>query len=375
MNPSAIERLGRCAPGAGERLLITAAVSNGEQADDAWRAWRADRTLHDANWRLHALLPVLLESVSMEAFGPDRPVLTQIRKQNWIATQLRLARLGAVLQTSGVPADRIMVFKGAALVGTGYPPGARTMADVDIAIRPEHYRPTIDALLANGWTLRETTYGDDWVRALTAVDDEGFEIDIHRWVLYPRYTRRTERGVWERAEVAEFGPGSALVPSRADSIVIAILHGLTPTDAGAVRWPVDVTMLARRADDHVWSDVADIAVELGVGPLVAAGLSLLTTEFGADVPDGMIDRLEAAPLDRLLEFEWWLRRHGISRGSRARWYVDGCRAVGTRPTPWGYAASRWRKLRAGDGPVSTLRLRAERAWAYWRHRRDHRERW
>jgi hypothetical protein len=372
---TAIERLGRCAPGTGERLLITAALSCGERADEAWSAWRAERALDDAGWRTHALLPMLLDSVSVDALGSDRQVVKHLRTQNWVATQLRLARLGAVLRTSGVPADRVMVFKGAALVQTTYPPGARTMADVDLAIRPEHFRPTIDALLGSGWHLRETTGDDDWVRALTAVDSDGFEVDLHRWVLYPRYTRRSEKGIWHRGRIVEFGTGSALVPDTADAIVIAVLHGLTPTDAGAVRWPVDVALLARSAGDGVWDDVADIALELGVGPLVAAGLSLLSEEFGVDLPAGVIGRLGSHSLDRSLRAEWWLRRHGISRGSRARWYADGCRAVGIRATPWGYAAARWRKLLAGQGPKDVVRLRLRRAHNYWRYRRDHRTRW
>lgn len=374
MTTTAIERLGRCAPGAGERLLITAATSTGRRADDAWRSWRAGHALSDAGWRTHALLPALLDTVSDDALGADRPVVKQLRTRNWVATKLQLARLGSVLATAGVPADRVMVFKGAALVRTTYPPGARTMADVDLAIRPDHFDATIDALVSSGWSLRETTRDEEWVRALTALDDDGFEVDIHRWVLYPRFTRRSEHGLWERARPVDFGAGSALVPSPADAIVIAILHGLTPTDAGAVRWPVDVALLSKGVDG-VWEDVVDIAFDLGVGPVVGAALSLLTEEFGLELPAGTIGRLADQPLDRALTIEWWLRRRGISRGSRARWYVDGCRAVGTRATPWGYAATRWRKLRDGAGPVEVARLRAQRARDYWRYRRDHRTTW
>ena len=168
-----------------------------------------------------------------------------------------------------------------------------------------------------------------------------------------------------------------MTPSRPDALVVAVLHGLTPKEVGAVRWPIDVAALIESdgGSDTFWAQVVDSSEELGMGRVVAAGAQFCVEQYDMSIPGVVIERLAAQELDRWLAIEWVARRRGARRGSRVRWYVDMNRAMQLRPTPVGYVRMRWSALVAGGGPGPIIAGRWRRIRDAIADRQGHRSSW
>lgn len=167
---------------------------------------------------------------------------------------------------------------------------------------------------------------------------------------------------------------TALTPGPADAIVMTILHGLTPTNFGAVRWSVGAVMLAGQYAGDVWQDPAVITLELRIGQLVADGLAFLATNFGQNISQEFTDRPRRQPLEWCLAQESRLPCQHISSGSRFRRYGDGCRTAGSAASARGYIAIPSRKLFTGSR-ARDVNGRREQAGAYRSNRLGIRARW
>jgi len=139
------------------------------------------------------------------------------------------------LQDAGVP---VLIFKGAAIC-TRYhrSPGARTMADVDLLVRPEDAERAGREVEARGWT-RAKAAGLPLERvmrfkhSLPYRSASGAEIDLH-WT--PLHEPIDVGEVWEMAVPTDFSGVETGTLDAADELLVACAHGCRGGSA-AVRW-------------------------------------------------------------------------------------------------------------------------------------------
>jgi len=355
-------RLGRCAPSASEALLLRACLLPGDAAVAAWHRWRSAESLATTSWRSHHLMPLAAHRLGDELDAEAIEFARARRRRSWVEGRRVVAVVPDIVRLVGDGIEPL-VFKGAALADTVYPPGLRSMGDLDIAIGGSQHDAALDALLAAGWVPAERLAGREVARAMTLVDELGHSLDLHRWPLFPRSTRAADAGVVARSVPGDGMLASCRVPAVADAIVLSLVHGLEPLAASAVRWPVDVAMLAASTgrDDRLWDEVDASARELGVAHLVGLGLDWCRAELGLEIDPERCARLRAEPHPPWLRVEWALKRQGLSVESRVRYYVDGSRAVGEHPSPLGYARLRRSQFRESGGAMALVRRRIDRA--------------
>jgi hypothetical protein len=182
--------LGAASPDDGELELLRAALVPGVEAHAAWMRWRATHALDRAPSRSNEILSAVGAALPEEVLGKDSLWLRRLRRQIWVQNQLLLRSLGealVLLTEHGVPTT---VVKGAALVSDVYPElGLRAMGDTDFVVGPDHFDRALDMLTSDGWTLN-----NEWFHAADLVDAQGYETDVHRWPLFPRFTRTVETG-------------------------------------------------------------------------------------------------------------------------------------------------------------------------------------
>jgi hypothetical protein len=118
-----------------------------------------------------------------------------------------------------------------------------------------------------------------------------------------------------------------------------------------------------------WTDVVESARELAVGELMADGLEWADAEFGWGLPRPVLADLRGISSDRLLAWEWWLRRRGVVAPMRTRQYVDTERLAGRRPTIGGYVEMRAQAVRRSGGVAAAARKRAVKLSASFERRR------
>ena len=342
-----LRRLGRAGPNAGEMELLRAATLSDGRAPVAWHRWLAKFDIDDAYHRSTDLLPMIAANLGSEVIGDERGRLNGIRRRLWADNQFGFIALGdavGVLDAAGIVS---VLAKGAALATTVYSdPGTRAMADVDLIVGPDHFDRAVDLLFAAGWRRLDAVEGP-FFHALALGNCQNRQVDIHKWVMFPRFTPVPEQSWLGRAVPHRVGASQMRRLASSDELVLAVSHGLLTNSPSASRWPVDVVMLCRSIDDaeSFWAAVIDAATELEVGPVVADALAMCAAELNAAVPSEVIEDLRAAPLDRSLAIHWAFCRRGVTLEWRMRRYARIARAQGRTPSPQAYVSGRTKALR------------------------------
>jgi hypothetical protein len=361
---TAWRRLGRAGPNAGELELLRAATLDVDAASAAWRRWIAENVIDIAHHRSTDLLPAVAANLPSEVLGEEAERMRGIRRRMWAANQVGFGTLAAAIELLDAAGIDPVLAKGAALATTVYPePGTRAMADVDLLIGPERVDDAVEVLIAAGWSRVDPVEGP-FFHDVAVAEANGRSVDLHRWVVFPRFAPVPERSWLERAVPHEVLGRRIRRLLGSDELILSVLHGMLTNSDSASRWPIDVVKLARavRGDDDFWPSVVSSSAELQVGPVVADGVAMCAAELGAPVPDGVLDALRDGPLDGALGRHWALCRRGVTPEWRIRRYVRLARSEGTRPTVRGYVVPRWQALH-GRGITSVVGGRLERARA------------
>jgi hypothetical protein len=353
-------RLGRAGPTPGEMELLRAATLPVDAAGAAWHRWLAGNDIDLAHHRSTDLLPAVSANLPGHVIGNEADRLRGIRRRLWADNQLGLLTLAHAVELLRPHSIEPTVAKGAALVTTVYrDPGTRAMADVDLVVPPESFVPARLILEAAGWRQTDPVEGP-FFHAVAMADEQGRSVDVHKWIVFPRFTSVPERSWRERSVPHTIGRSALLRLSSPDELVLTTLHGLLTNSSSSSRWPLDVVQLSRVAaadDPGFWDTVMASANELRVGAVVADALDMCRAELDAPVPGEVLSRLRSAPVDRGLAQHWWLCRRGITPEWRIRRYRRLERSEGRRPTVRGYVAPRFRAIRTrGLGTVMSVRM-------------------
>lgn len=341
--------------------LLRAASLDGDPAVAAWQRWLADFDVDTAYHRSTDLLPAVSANLHDDHLADEAARLRGVRRHVWAKNQLGFRVLGeAVTRLRAVGVDAVVV-KGAALATSVYAePGTRAMHDVDLWVGPQHLDDACAALLDAGWTTLDAVAGP-FYHAVAVVHPNGSSVDVHRSVVFPRFSPVEESSWWDRSvdHCIDGVPMRRLASS--DELVLSVLHGLLTNSSSASRWPVDVVMIARHTADQpdFWSDVVASSHELEVGPVVADGLAMCLDELDAPIDADVVRAIREGPVDRGLAIHWAACRRGITPEWRFRRYSRIERAEGRRPSVQRYVAGRTAAFRA-RGVSSVVRGRVER---------------
>jgi hypothetical protein len=359
-----VKRLGKAGPAAPELDLLRAATLPVGQATVAWNRWIADNDIDLVPRRSIEILPSVSANLPSSVLGLEADRMSGIRRRVWTQNQLMSLSLGDALARLGEANITAVLAKGAALKDTVYPElGTRAMADSDVLIAEGQFDEALNTLMRAGWRRISPETGP-YFHAVALANELGHQMDIHRWVAFPRFTAIPDSSWIARSVPHELGGCRIRRLDNADELVLATLHGPLIPGPSITRWPLDVFHIARSAavdDPSLWDRVVLSAEELEVGPVTAEMLELCASELEAIIPATAIHRLRAGKLNRGLAQHWALCRHGISPAWRIRRYRRVQLAQGERPTITGYARARHHDITArGVGKVVAGRLRRAR---------------
>jgi hypothetical protein len=336
-------------------LLLRACLWKGETALAAWNEWRRrEPDLAKVEYGSMRLLPLAYLNLGRRLAGdPDAGWLKDAYRIDWAATQISLNagwRAIDALQATGI---EVLLLKGAALIQEFYPgPGARPIADVDIAVRPTRVPDAVSALQAAGFAPVE----DEPERLLATRhslafrDRDGREVDLHRGVLW---RPGLDEEFWRRSYAREVPGTRARILDRADQLLHVCAHGAAWNPIHPVRWAADAFKILEPRDSGFkvsglaeegldWDRLVAMAERGRLSLPLGEALAYLVAELGAPVPASAIDELRAIPVSgserRAHEA---IAQAPSSRRSTAMlwWFWESHRAQarvdGRRPTPAG----------------------------------------
>ena len=201
----------------------------------------------------------------------------------------------AVLADSASP---VMVIKGAGRIALN-PANQRSRVshDIDILVRPDRIASALDILEKHGW---QSFDGTSYLRAKSKIAEfrsmnffrgKYGNIDLHKSAYFPLQSNsEDDQNLWQRAVGVQFDKVSAVAPSSADQIAIAIAHGSLSAHAHS-DWLVDIASVVLRDNNIEWNDLIVTLERRKLLVSAASALTYLALETGTQIPRIFLEQL------------------------------------------------------------------------------------
>lgn len=292
-------------PSPEQRLLLEAALFDGERARAAYRVWRAGVDLDtEFSWSSLRLLPAVYDN--LRSAGHDDPLMGRLKgvyRRAWYETHQLFHRVAPVARELAARGVDVLVLKGAALALDYYRNHAlRPMADVDLWV-PEDSVPVALALLReSGWQFGDVP-SDDHIRfhhAVQCFGPDGGELDLHWHIFWERSHRDFDARIRATAVPIDF-LGTPLRQLDPTTLLLHIVsHGVRWNRETPIRWIPDASVVLRQRGAAIdWDRLVALARTARATHRTGLGLSYLAANFDAAVPARVLEALRATPLTLL----------------------------------------------------------------------------
>lgn len=359
-----------------QKLLLQAALGDGEEAIAAWRDWKAGGNLDRMDGGSFRMLPLLHSNLQrLGVTGPEVTLLKGVRRRAWYQSQMLLRELMPIIQgwtDEGIP---ITILKGPAVAQLHYGDlSVRPVVDVDAMVPKEYVRPLAERLIGAGWQALTWTPQEisdaylDYRHAIGLRAPSGAEIDLHWHAFYHCCNDEVDQALLQRTVPLELMGVRVRAFDATDQLIHSCIQGMVNEGAATIRWIPDSVTVIRSAQID-WDRLVRLAVDTRSTLMFGTALKYLKAEFGCDIPSEAILRLDGAVVSRSERVEL----------QRALWPDEALSVTDTiRAVFW-----RHRRTGAASGPLGRLRFlrhvqyqwRADsltgvvRALSYWLRRR------
>jgi hypothetical protein len=293
-------RGGRVAPTAEQRLLLRAALLEGEPGRKAWERWRGGIDIERLDTGSQRLLPQLYRNVQTYATGD--PLLERLKgvyRHAWSANGVLFRDARELLGALARADIRMVVLDGSALVTLYYrDQGARAIDSIAVMISPDDIPGAARVLALEGWGSVELAHLSrpgpytSQARLLGARRP----VDL-LWDPFPEgCTPDIRRDFWANAEPAEIAGIASRVLAPTDELLRICIRAARWEELPPFRRLADALVLLRAVGPRVdWIRLVNQARQARVVLPVLASLSLLREVLDAPVPEDTLRRLEAEP--------------------------------------------------------------------------------
>ena len=297
-------------------LLLRASLLHGDDAVEAWRAWRSMVDLDKLDTDSNRLLPLAWKNLT--GIGENDPWfgrLKGIHHYHWARNQLVLNEAFEavrLLQQADIP---VMLLKGSVMIIHYYRDlGVRPAVDFDLMVPFEKVDAAGEALGRNGWSLNEPRHKTvNSVRptghAAFFVNGRHAMLDLH-WHLFLDDRRvGADDEHWQYARTIETRGLSVKIPSPTDLLFHICAHGAWGP-ASPIRWVADGVTLLRQAEGDIdWPRLTTQARSRRLALPLLSTLSYLREEFGENIPIETTRALAQGP-------HGWLERMELRQRTR-----------------------------------------------------------
>lgn len=304
---------GTCWPTHEQKLLLQAALLEGDPALDAWREWQARVDIDLVEYGSLRLLPLLYRNLTaLAATDPQIGLYKGIYRQTWYQNQMRMHSLLPILRALNDAAIPTILLKGMALSQRYYRDlGLRPMFDLDLLVPTWHAKAAYTVLGQLGWKARtsnEPSFDEDTLQTRHATSlrnarDE--ELDLHWHAFFHFCYEGADEDFWQAARplILEGVPTQILDP--ADQLLHLCAHGARWSPLGHVQWLADATLVLRECGDELdWGRLFEQAEKRRLFLPVRETLLYIKEALQAPVLDEIFDKMKHAPVSRLERMEF-----------------------------------------------------------------------
>lgn len=286
-----------------DELFIRAVAGPPDRPEETWA--RLSPLLED----LDALGPdyVRLLPAVYDRFSGTRvehPKLERLKgfyRRSWYHHHVLARHLDAAcgeLERAEIPA---IVMKGMAVVACCVDnPALRPMGDFDVLVRAEQLHEALACLEEAGWRRTESFPVHPlptFIHALHLELMPGIYCDLH-WIASPYLREVSASGdIWARSRTAQLGQRKIRIPGPEDLLLLTLVHGARWGNETRLVWVTDALALLGSHPDLDWDVLVQTARSNHATAATESTLTYLR-QFGAPVPDGVLEALESSPRSR-----------------------------------------------------------------------------
>lgn len=294
------------------RVLLLAALGEGQAALDGYRQWRESADLDELDDEAYRLLPRLYRNLALLGVQDAQlPRLRGIYRRTWYGNRLALLWINEVLSTlvKGVVESRVLT---GAVLNLQYfdDPGACPLAGLDLLIRPEQVQTALAVLAGIGWrvTSREQN-GDPSLPggdiACTLQRAEGEALGLHWRIVHGLSDAErevAEEELWRRVLPLEGHGLHAAALGAIDQLLFLVDYGFNNPTCAAIRWCFDSAAVIQGQPDLSWEELVVTARQRHRAGELAEIFACLQASVGLAVPPTIVGQLrteiQPAPAQR-----------------------------------------------------------------------------
>ena len=344
---------GGCWPTRQQELLLEAAVLHGSRAEASWESLNAMATIDELGWTSSHLFPQIYRNLeALRIVTPEMDRLKGAYRYTWTRNTRLLQDLAPLLRTLQDAGIDLLMLKDVALATFYYRDyGRRSINEIHVLIRPSQALRALALLKEMGCQVpvgsKERLMT---VRSCAPVQAGADQLLNLHWRMSGERNASNQGGTfWDAALHTEIGGVQTRVLCATDQLFDVCAQGLYWAVVPPTLWIVDaITILDSVESDVDWGRLTALAAEAQMTPLIRNTLKYIRDAFGAKVPDGVLQGLEANPPSRgeRAEYEARIHQPAIRRKMRAYWYRYEELARGQSP---------WRRVTGFPGYL-------QRAW-------------
>jgi len=274
--------------------LLHAALSNGQDAIDAWRQWRATFDFELSGPRYLPLLPLVYHNLAK--FGVDEPLggkLRGLHRRAWYTNQLRLTWVGEQLETWRKLDIDAICLPDISLPVDHYADAGLRPVRLRFLVPTSRARDAITALEADGWQLEPAQLPPEFVDAhhVCRFVHERHERLALYWALFPpRLNVERDGRFWTDRQPFACQAVASYSLSDTDQLLFLCSEG-----RNGIRlplWVADaVTLLQHPTVTIDWDRFATNCQGEELSRVVLSSLTYLRSEFGAPIPSEVLEAI------------------------------------------------------------------------------------
>lgn len=244
-----------CQPDSSQRLLLQAAISEGDRAKTAWLAWRANADIERLDNGSYGLLPQVWLKLQSQGFEDDWfPRMQGMYRLTAVRNRLHLnclKELAYMFQAANVP---LLVVEGTALlVSCHRDPGAYPLSALTVFVSTSDLGRVADLLTAAGWTAKRPNWRQrvEVTRGARFIHTMGLLLQVYWRDVFTR----DEKAPWSSTVEGWADETPIRMPSLYEQFFQTCLHATIWNEDFSFRWVADALAILQSVPDWDWESL------------------------------------------------------------------------------------------------------------------------
>lgn len=318
---------GGCWPTEEQKLLLEAAVLDGERAQAGWASWNLGASIDDVEWLSFHLLPQVYANLqSRDVKMPNAERLKGTYRYTWYKNNRLMRDLSPILHTLNEAGIKVVMLRDVALAHHYYGDyGRRPISEIHMFVRQEEALRTLDLLVPTG----DRPHRDVRTRIITTRSSARIGTNTDPPVILHWRSRGGTQGLaadntyWDAAISTEINGNLLGLLSPTDQLHDVSAHGVHWNVVPPTLWIVDALTVLKRAEEDIdWERLVRLSTETHTLLAVRNALAYIRDTLGAPVSQDIIERMQMLPISERERAEYESQTHApaLQRRMRSYWY-------------------------------------------------------